>query len=368
MAQQSLFHQALGLMDKKEYEKAVELLEKVNGVEEASSKMIEARYGYGKKLLEDKKYDRAIEQFKTAGSYKDAPEMIKKTNYEKALSLLEERKYDDSIALFEQLGDYEDAAAQKENAEKEKKTNTVKVPAVDGKSLSAVKKELDKLDLTFTTSQTESADKKADTVLSVTPKTGEEVLKGSSVTLVVTKGLAKYEKYTSDGNTNVLYQVNITASGNNIVIRKAPHLDASNRAGKRTKSGEAYNVYETVKNEGYTFLRTDNNEWFATENNWVERDSYCSEPSNCMNRKAWIYAIDGSGVYDRPSENLDTRVWIEDLPNGTEVTVYYRFYNGSHYWYKIGANRWIKDVNGEKVKFYQDEALTRKKQEHISYT
>ena len=348
----AIIKRAQELIDKQEYQEATDILEPLNREKEAKDTICQAKYGLSIQKIEEKKYSEAISILDTIIDYKDAGTRKMQAIYETAIVLRENKEYDKAMELFDQVIDYEDAAEQKAITEKNKKDDSVAVPKVNGRTLYDVKSTLDRLGLVYTTVEKESQEEKAGTVIDVTPAVGTILYKGSQVQLTVTKGLSKYDSYRSDGNSSVLYQINITPAAKQIYVRRNPHIDPANKIDEMAKAGESYNVYETVRNEGYTWIRTDGNKWFATDTGWIEQDSYCTSRGDYNIVKAWIRSSDGSGVYDKPVENSNNREWLERLDYGTDITIYYRFYNGSHYWYKIGANKWIKDSYGEKIAYY----------------
>lgn len=350
--QKALIQKGKALINDKNYQKAVEVLATIADEPDAQEAFNEAKYGLGIQFIEDKKYNDAIEIFDTMADYKDASTKKMQAIYEKAISLREDKKFDEAIKLFDQIIDYEDASNQKAITEQNKKDNSVSVPRITGKAIDDVKNTLDKLGLKYRVTEKESQNDKPGLVVGVSPAEGTVLYRGSEIALTITRGLSKYDDYHGDGNRSVLYQVNVTPSVKQIIMRYSPHITTSNKTSEMAKTGVPYNVYETVYNEGYNWIRTDNNIWFATDTGWVEKDQYCTNRGDYTTVKGWIKHPEGSGVYDRPVENANERKWVERLDYGSEITIYYRFRTNEHYWYKIGANKWIKEVYGEKVAYY----------------
>ena len=346
------YNNALSLVEQGQYDQAISIFNDLGDYKDSKDQLIETRYLKGCSLLSGGYYSEAISTFEKLGDYKDSFTNMQEATYKTALRFKQQKRYDEAIAVFNTIIDYKDASEQITLTEQDKKNDSITLINLKGRSLVDAEKYLKTNDLKYTVLEKESQSDKAGLILSMSPETGTVLLKGDMVTITVSKGLEKYETYIGDGNNKALYQVNIITKGN-IYKRRHPHIDPSNKTEDQAKPGEAYNVYETILNEGYTWIRADNNEWIAIENEWVERDSNCTHRNGDFTiRKAWINDVGGSGVYDKPTENTTVRQWVDSLPHGSEVTIYYKFYNGSHYWYKIGANRWVKDLRGEKVKFY----------------
>ena len=177
----------------------------------------------------------------------------------------------------------------------------------------------------------------------------QEVEKDDVVTLFVSMEKEfSYNDYYGDGNYNPLFQINILKTGNNVKIRQTPTTTLENKIGN-IHTDEVYNVYETVENDGYTWYRLDNG-WIANDVGWSEIDSKCTG-GDYSNRQIVISDND-VGVYDNPVEDGNSRVKIKNIYSGETHNVYYVKNTGSHIWYKIGPNMWIKESHsGERVSF-----------------
>ena len=209
------------LLNKGSYQEALDVFSSIDPYEDSETKINETKYELSLSYMSKKDYDKAIELLSTIESYEDSSEKIKEAKYQKAVLLRENKKYDESISLFNSLGDFKDSAEQIEKTEKEKKENSSTVPNLIGKTLEQAQTALKKLDLAYTVTESAEKNKKIGTVISTKPKEGELVLKGTVVDIVVAKGSSSYSNYAGDGNTRVLFQVNISPSGNNLRVRSA---------------------------------------------------------------------------------------------------------------------------------------------------
>ena len=346
---ETLYREGNDFLKNGKYAEAISLFESLDSYEDSKEKLIESTYGYGKQFLEKNDYDNAIKTLNSNKDYKDSAQLISKATYGKAVSLREKKEYDAAISLFEELGDYEDSQEQMKLTEKEKEENSVKVPSIVGKTLDSARTLLEKAGLVFSAQESTEKNKKVGTVISVSPEEGTLVLIGSTVKIVIAKGSSEYSNYEGDRNTVALFQIGINSSGNNLRIRSAPTTADDNKI-ENAKSGNVYNVYETMENEGYTWYRIGTGRWIAYDAAWISRDTKCDQyhgDFEIYNVK--IAADDHMGVYSNPVENENQRSWVRAVYNGEVVKVYYTFNNGSHVWYKIGINEWIKDFGGDRV-------------------
>lgn len=353
---EAYYGKGMSCLEERDYASAIEIFKELGSYNDAREKLKEAQYEQAKVLLDQDEYDTAIAYFENADDYKDAKDMILRSRYLKAGWLLEQRKYDDSMALFEQLGDYEDSAQRIKEVQTEKEKNTVTVPDVMNKSFDSVRATLDSLDLSYKTDYVEDAERNANLVIRITPEKGTKILRGDTVQLTITKGLDKYVNYSGDNNSNVLYQINITNGVKKLWIRSSPSTRGNQGVGE-TSAGDVFNVYESVRNEGYTWYRVGYQEWIANDGTWAVRDGKCDGKNGDFNiRDGYVYSYtdndDTIGVYDNPNKNANKRNWVDGLAYGSNITVYFRFNDGQYWWYKIGPDRWIKDNGGDRVRIY----------------
>ena len=134
-------------------------------------------------------------------------------------------------------------------------------------------------------------------------------------------------------------------------MRHYPTTSDDNNIFGSCNGGDVFNVYETINNETYTWYRVGNKEWIASDGKWLIQDSKCNRSNgNYEIVHAYVYDYsDGNiGVYENPVGNENLRTWVTNINSGSYVTIYYRFSDGTYNWYKIGADRWIKD-HGDRV-------------------
>ncbi|MBR4462792.1 MAG: TIR domain-containing protein [Erysipelotrichaceae bacterium] len=349
---QAIYGYALSLVEKLNYDEALEEFDLINEYKDVADKILDTKYHKAQYLYEQKKYDDAIALFTEIVDYEDSNNFILKVKYDKALWLLENKNYDESIALFDEISGFEDAAKQKKEAEKEKDKNTVKIPSVLDKSQEKAESLLKEADLKYTVKTDTSQNQVPGTVIKVSPDQGTRVMKGSTVTITVAKGSSQYSTYAGDNNNNVLYQVNVSGGVSDLKIRSAPTAMDNNILDK-AKTGQIFNVYETLSNEGYTWLRIGNKRWIADNGSWVYRDTKCDNRNgNFTFVTATISDPDNDHVslYDNPVGNENMRNWVGSVYNGETVKVYFRFHDGTYWWYKVGVDRWIKDSGEGRVK------------------
>ena len=109
-------------------------------------------------------------------------------------------------------------------------------------------------------------------------------------------------------------------------------------------------MYEVLRNEGYDWYRIGDRRWIAYDAAWLNRDSICDQRHGSFEiYNAVIHEDDHIGVYSNPVEDANQRSWVRAIYNGETVKIYYTFNNGSHTWYKVGVNEWIKDAGGDRV-------------------
>ena len=112
------YSEAMGEIDQKDYKAAIakfDSLEKVK-YSDAAEKLKEYSYLYAIELLNNKDYEEALEYLEKCKDYKDAADRIKECNekvkeasYKKANNDLKEEIYGSAIERFEALGDYKDS-------------------------------------------------------------------------------------------------------------------------------------------------------------------------------------------------------------------------------------------------------------------
>lgn len=344
----STYRKGLKLLSEEKYKEAVDIFEGLGEYEDSKAKLKESKYYYAEVLHKEKKYDESISLLRDIADYSDSSEKVKEVIYDKAVNLRDSMQYDESISLFEELGDYGDATEQKKTTEKEKIANSVSIPNLTGKNLEDAQQILDKIELKCTVSESNEKGKKVGTVVDVSPKSGTVVLKGSSVNITVAKGASEYSNYTGNGNIEVLFQVGVSKSGNNLRVRSAPTTADDNKV-EDAKSGSIFNVYEIKTNEGYTWYRVGNRRWIAYDPVWVIRDNTCDQYHGSFEiYNAKIMNDENIGVYSNPTET-NYKSWIRSINNGEIIKIYYSFNNGTHVWYKVGMNEWIKDQGGDRV-------------------
>ncbi|MBQ2659139.1 MAG: PASTA domain-containing protein [Erysipelotrichaceae bacterium] len=264
------YNKASTLLDEKKYEEAISIFKETEGYEDSVEKKTEAIYEWGKELLENKEYDKAALEFGLIKEYQDSSELIYESRYQKAANLLENEEYDESIRLYNELGEYKDSAMKKGEAEKIKAANTFVVPDLYNTSIKNAKNTLNKMKVEYTVTQEESKTIESDYVIRTNPSRGTTAKKGTVVQVYVSIGSSEMVNYPGDGNTTVLFRIRITEIGNNVKVRTTPSTKNgnANKVGN-VHTGEEYNVYETVTNEGYTWYRIGVKRWMATDGTWA---------------------------------------------------------------------------------------------------
>ena len=350
LIEKSKYKKGLELLNNGQYADAIAVFKEIEDYEDSSIQINEAKYRNGKELYDSGDYDDAINLLNEIIDYKDSQEIVYFSMYRKAILLREKQDFDGAILLFKVLGDFEDASDQLEATEKEKADNSIKVPSITGKTLDSAKSTLDKSGLKYTVTESATKDQKVGTVISVSPSEGTMVLKGTTVEITVAIGSDQYSNYNGNGNNKALFQINITATGNNLRIRSNPTINDDNRV-DNAKTGNVFNVYETINNDGYEWYRIGEKRWITYDPAWAIRDSICDRNNGSfVTYKATINDEnkDHIGVYYNPG-NDNQLTWVDSRYNGDTVTVYYTFVNGSTYWYKIGVNEWIRDGGGDRI-------------------
>lgn len=118
------YSNAISLMEKGEYEKAINAFEDLDGykdsyakIDECDTAILDREYDAAVALMEEGKYAEAISAFEELYGYKDSDEKISECNavvteneYNEAVALVKEGKYAEAISAFQALGEYKDSA------------------------------------------------------------------------------------------------------------------------------------------------------------------------------------------------------------------------------------------------------------------
>lgn len=106
------YNKAVELIDKKEYDEAIELLNTLkdykNGAELLEESKNEKEYVKAVELLENKEYSDAIKIFENIRSYRDSVDKINESKYKLALDYYDKGEYTYAKKIFTELDDYLD--------------------------------------------------------------------------------------------------------------------------------------------------------------------------------------------------------------------------------------------------------------------
>ena len=97
------------LLNKNDYDAAVEMLQKAGEYRDAADQVHRAYYSKGLDCLESNDYAEARQAFKSAGDYQDAQTLILKTYYLEAEEKITAKAYSEALVLFQRAGDYSDS-------------------------------------------------------------------------------------------------------------------------------------------------------------------------------------------------------------------------------------------------------------------
>ncbi len=106
------YQQASDLLNKQEYEKAIQAFSQLGFYQDAQACLLASYYSLGEAKREQKEWDAAIRSFKAAGQYGDAKDQINATYYAKGKALQDENEWEEAIRAFKQAGSYLDAEEQ----------------------------------------------------------------------------------------------------------------------------------------------------------------------------------------------------------------------------------------------------------------
>ena len=131
------YNKAVELMEKEDYEEALEAFNSLGDYKDSKEKAAEcqngiddANYNAALELMEKEDYEEALEAFDSLGGYKDSKEKAAECqngiDYNAALELMEKEDYEEALEAFNSLGGYKDS---KEKAEK-CRLNILKNPSV----------------------------------------------------------------------------------------------------------------------------------------------------------------------------------------------------------------------------------------------
>ena len=105
----ALYQYSSQLVDNQDYEKAIEILEKLGEYRDCQEKIPEIRYLYGMKLVEEGNFQSAIRIFTDLDDYKDSRNRIKECYYKTGLQLMKNWDYENAIKEFGKCGNYSDS-------------------------------------------------------------------------------------------------------------------------------------------------------------------------------------------------------------------------------------------------------------------
>ena len=122
------YNMAATLVASENYEKAIELYEKIPSYKDVPSLMAECQnailYGEAVEKIETKEYDDAIAILGSLGEYKESKELLTKAQkykiYQDAEQCVNEQKYDEAIEKFSSLESFEDAIDRLAEAKEQK--------------------------------------------------------------------------------------------------------------------------------------------------------------------------------------------------------------------------------------------------------
>lgn len=109
------YQNAVIQMKNEEYDKAIEILKKINIVK-SNDMIVECMYLKALKILENEKYDDALEIFVQIESYKDASELIRECQYQKAGEYFLSKDYEKAADIYLSLKDYSDSSVKAINS------------------------------------------------------------------------------------------------------------------------------------------------------------------------------------------------------------------------------------------------------------
>ena len=122
----TVYAQAVQLMETGDYSKAVNLLYTLDGykdsdelIKKCTAAIKDADYASAVQLMNDGKYEEAMALFIALDGYKDSAKLLeqcrnveKDKTYDEAVTLMNNGDYSEALSLFKSLGGYKDAAAQ----------------------------------------------------------------------------------------------------------------------------------------------------------------------------------------------------------------------------------------------------------------
>ncbi len=103
------YNEANKLLENKEYSKAEQAFEEMDGYKDSNSMIKECTYQYADELYKKSKYSDAINEYKKIPDYKDSNDKIQEATYEYAMMLYNNKEYSKSAEQFLQLADYKDS-------------------------------------------------------------------------------------------------------------------------------------------------------------------------------------------------------------------------------------------------------------------
>jgi len=102
------YNNAVSLMDKGQYQEAINVFEQLDDYKDSSFRLIECKYNIANFLMSTGQYQEAITIFESLVAYKDSKDNLIECKYRNAITLMNAGQCQEAIAVFEILGDYKD--------------------------------------------------------------------------------------------------------------------------------------------------------------------------------------------------------------------------------------------------------------------
>lgn len=108
------YRQAIAYMDAEEYEKAIELFKDLNDYEDSEVYLTncqnEANYRLAETYMEGEEYEKAIELFTELQDYQNSKNNLEICRYNQALAYIESENYEQALELLRNVSDYKNSA------------------------------------------------------------------------------------------------------------------------------------------------------------------------------------------------------------------------------------------------------------------
>jgi len=272
-----------------------------------------AKYYLANQSLEKGDYINATNIFKELDDFEDSKEKAKISTLALVEELIEKEKYENILLYLDEIEKDDEVNAKIKEVSAFLDENAYQIPDYTNVFYKDVTADLDKKGIKYETKHIRNNSLKDDYVLYTTPKANTYMNKNQKLEVYICKN-QNLENYEGNSNTEALFKIEITKSGNKLRVRGTPSTKYEKI--RNVSTGQKYDVYEVVLNENYKWYRIKANlsEWIADDGTYTKTiETYVD---NVIDLPTYDYTYRKyTGTYKYTNENDGTAYTLKLLDN-----------------------------------------------------